>query len=321
MNVKLGESRLLAATSGTYSSMSLYALLTHGTANTVIATTDFLPENVYIKVTLTRNNRSYIICNDNLLVLGVDATLKKGYHEFLNGFDKTYAASGVKQIKLRTVVIDWKLPIRVGAGDELTAEVTMATGSLTSNLDSSNSLLDFSFNKAIGYEIGIPRIISRTIPVNSTNAEFTPGDHVTKVALLNLDKTDLSSEVLTTLNLSSDRLDYNKTFNQLLNEMPTTYDEMPRFRFGTSLPITSATVSRGLDYLPQSFILFDGDKIQNELADCNVNIAFNSANVAASKNFLVWHSYSTDEKTLLAAQERATKHATENIQAVVSQSK
>lgn len=317
MIVKIGESRQDVLRSGTYDSILISAYLVAAVANTAIAGTDFVPSNVNVKVVLKRDNKQHIIMQDNLQVLGTYSSFKNGYHQFLNGIDKVYPAAGVKAVKLRSVKLDFGGHIRIANGDELIIEVTPnQAGTLTAALDSVSSNVEFYANPSIGYEEGIPEIMSEVVQATTTKQGFNPGDNITKLVLLNFDKNDLATEVLSNISLQSDRLDLSLSFNQVLARHLSTYDDAAPARFGTALPISAnaPTVLRGLDYSPQSFVLFDGIAMKMELDQVRLDISFNGANVAASQNYVVHTKLNSDYAAIISAGAREQKHKVEKLQ-------
>ena len=321
MICKIGESRQDKYTSGTINSITVIAAITAAATNTPLAASDFNPSQVNIKVTLKSAGKPHMIMQDNLQILGVFNSLKRGYHEFLNGLDKTYSAVGVKAVKIRPVTLHFGGHIRLSGNDELIVEVVPSqSGTFSSAVDTGVSHLEFYANQSIGYEMGLPSVKSEVVQQNTTNQSFNLGNNVTKLAYLNFDKNDLAAEVISNFSLSSDRLDISQTFNRLLASNPLNFDEVPATRYGSVLPIhaTDATgrAFRGLDFLPQSMILFDGEKIQNELDNARAEISFNSANVAASQNYVVWTTYETDAATVKDALNRQEKHLQEKLEKV-----
>lgn len=316
MIVKLGESRQDVLRSGTYDSLLINSYLVHGTGNTAIAGNDFVPSNVNIKVVLKRDNKQNIIFQDNLLVLGSYNSLKSGYHEFINGIDKVYPATGVRAVKVRAVKLDFGGHIRVAKNDELIIEVSPnQAGTFSANLDNTLSNFEFYANPSVGYEQGIPQTLSEVVQANTTKQGFNPGDNVVKLALMNFDKNDLTNEIVSNVSLQSDRLDLSLSFNQVMARHFAMYPERAASRYGTSVPIASVpTVLRGLDYLPQSFVIFDGTREGKELDQVRLDVSFNGANVAASQNYVVHTKIQTTMESLVVAAQREQKHEIEKIE-------
>lgn len=317
MILNLGETKQDKYNSGTYDGIVLNVNLTAAAANTQLGSAAFNPSMVAVKVVLKRKGRTMGIFNDNLLLLGTYNTLKKGYHEFANGIDKVYPVSGVKHKLLKTVKLNFGGHLRITNDDLLLIEITMPSGSFGSTVDSSQSHVEFYATPSIGYEMFVPTTVCEVVQASAPSQPFNPGNNIIKLAFLNFDKNTLENEVISSLNLSSDRWDSSFTFNQLLAHNVQNFDEMPNARYGSTLPIDSTGTGRafrGLDYLPQSMVIFDGNKDSTELDDCRLNVAFNGSQVAASQNFFVWTTYEANLTDVQAAIEREQKHVVEKIQ-------
>jgi hypothetical protein len=315
MIVKSGESRQDTLRSGTYDGITFIANIQAAAADTALAASDFKPGSVSVKTLLKRNNKTHVVFQDTLLLLGTFNSVLKGYHEFVNGIDKVYKASGVKAVKLRPVTLKFGSPLRINPGDELFIEVTPAqSGTWGANADAGASYIEFYANPCVGYEVGVPSTVAEVIQANASKQSFNPGNGITDIAILNFDKDKLDSEVVSNLQLASDRLDLNLTFNQLLAHHLQQYDNMPAWRTGTTLPTTLAgqDVFRGLDFIPQTYVLTKNI----ELAQVRLDISFNSANVASSQNYIVYRQIVTDKKTIVESIERQQKHVKENFNAL-----
>lgn len=317
MLVKMGESRQLTIPSGTYDGVNVNCILEAAAVNTRIGISDFDPQQINVKVMLKRNGRSYVMMQDNLLILGHHNTIIKGGYEFMTGLDLIAPAAAVKHNLMRSVRLNFGGPIRVGASDILLVEFSLAkSGLFTANVNAGNSYLEFDVNSCVGYEVGIFRTISQVVQANTTKESFNLGNNVTDISFLNFNKNGFENPVITNLNLSSDKLDLSLNYQQVLARHSMMFANIPNMRYGSALPIhpTDATgrVFRGSDYLPQSIVIHSG-AIESELDEVKLDISFNSADVAASANFLVWNQYETSTEILQEAQARQDKHLKENI--------
>lgn len=315
MIVKSGESRQDTLRSGTYDGITFIANIQASAVNTALAASDFNPGAVSVKALLKRNNKTHVIFQDTLLLLGTFNSLLKGYNEFINGIDKVYKDAAVKAVKIRPVTLSFGSPLRINPGDELFIEVTpAASGTWGANADVSLSYIEFYANPCVGYEFGISTTVAEVIQANASKQSFNPGNGITDLSILNFDKDKLDSEVVTNMQLASDRLDLNLTFNQLLAHHLRQYDKMPAWRTGTTVPTTLAgqNVFRGLNFNPQCFSICQS----TELAQVRLDISFNSANVSSSQNYIVYRQLITDRKTIVEAIERQKKHTKENFSAL-----
>lgn len=308
---KVGEPRQDVLKSGTYSSVTLNMHMFHTTANTAFVAADFKPESVTVKVIHKTKTGIRTIMNDNLLVLGTYNALRGGLHYFIRGFDRIYPASGVKQYKQRVVTLRFGGCHRVDQGEEILVEVTPAVGCYSSNVDTSLSYVEFYANADIGYEAGYFQTRAEVVQPTTSNQSYSPGDNVTKLAFLNFDKDNLTDMVITTLGLSSDKLDMQLTDGKILAHIAA-QENQTNWRYAGIPPTES--VFRMADQLPQSFIIFDGEWPKNkDLDQTRLDISFNSANVVASKNWVVWTSYEATQEQVAKAVRREEKHMAEKV--------
>lgn len=314
MIVRIGENKQEVATSGKYDAVNLNVYMIASAVNTALAPADFLSSFVTVKVVLRRDGSDYYLLQDNLSILGTFASLLNGYNVWTDGWDKIVATASLKNIKLRAVQLPFGGVHEVKPGDKLICEISVANGAFSANVDATNSNIDFTFNPAQGVELGIFQTRSEVIQTNTTNQSFSIGDNITKIALLNFDKTDYSSEVVSTLGLNSLTLDANYTFNQLLAIQNTFTDSVGRPAYGTAYPVVPGNkVYRGVDALPQSFYIYNGHDENQDLDDVKVYVSFNSANVAASQNYFVYRSYRATQQSVAAAQSEAARSASSKV--------
>ncbi|MFT3945946.1 MAG: hypothetical protein QM763_03140 [Agriterribacter sp.] len=292
MVVKQGESKQEVLRSGTYRSITVIPYLVAAANNDRLTASDLDASQVNVKVILKRNKATYLIMNDNLKLLAFANTLKKGFQEFYNGLDIVFPAASVKHVSIRPVTLDFGTNIRLNAGDELVAEVKVATtGAFFTDVNATDSYAEFYFNPSVGYEAGVPEVVCEVVQANATKQSFSLGSGVTDVSFINFDKDDLVSQVITTLQLSSDKLDLGLSFNQLQARRTQLLGEQANVRYGSSLPVTVANqaIFRALDFFPQSMPIVCGE----ELDTAKLDISFNGANVVASQNYVVYRRVST----------------------------
>ncbi|MEO8933120.1 MAG: hypothetical protein ABI295_02345 [Xanthomarina sp.] len=319
MIVKSGQTIQDTQTSGTYNGIWLQIYLLASIVNKAILRSDFSPAGINIKVVLKRKSGSTVMMQDNLQILGHYCSLKMAQNLFLDGFDKVYATASKKAIKLRSVFLDFGGHVKINSGDQLLVEVSCAAvGTLSSNIDKDASFIEFWAASSIGYEEYIPVTVANVVQASTTKQQFNPGDNITKCAILNFDQDNIETEIVSNISLQSDRYDVSMSFNQLLAHSRSFYGQTENARYGISLPIDASglTVVRGLDSYPQTLVLFDGQNDKKELDQCRLDIAFNSGNVAASQNFVVWTQNIEDLQTLLAAAKIEQKHNDEKLQKV-----
>lgn len=315
MLVQKGQNQSVEKIKGSFNALRIMAVLFAKTANQKIQNADFDPSQVNVKVVLIRDKQTTEIYNGDLYTLGIKNTLKKGLHEFINGVDIVYHAEDVEAQKLRFVDLRFDGCLNLLAGDSLKATVTLSKKDTFGTLVADDSYIDFEFVEAIGYEMYTPT--TRVISINegSEKQNFDLGDNIKSIMLINFDKSNLTNQVVDNLTLMSDRLDFDYNFNQLLAHHTLQFDNTKPSRFGTSLPLSdnNPTVQEGLSYLPQTFILFDGKKHDQELDDCSISIKFNLDNLNKSQNFLVVTSYTTSVEQLRRFGKKREKHKAEKL--------
>jgi hypothetical protein len=323
MIVKTGETRQEVLTSGTYNGIFLNVTLFAQLVNVQLNAADWNPATVQVKVILQREKQQHFVMNDNFQILGLFNTVLKGEFEFYNGMDYIFPGPAVKNVRQHMAFLYFGMPIRVNLGFVLITEVTIPTsGTFSTDCDLSLCNIEFTANPSIGYERGIPSTVSEVVQESSTKQTFNPGNLVTDLCLLNFDKNDFSTQVVQTLNVSSDRWNWNGNFNQVYLNHILQYGFVPNFRYGSVLPIAASDptgrVFRGNDQYPQTFYLFGGKTAmgRQELNKCRVDISFNGTQVAASQNYLVYRRFITSKNLIRTSEIRAHKHAEENIKDV-----
>ncbi|MEO5892124.1 MAG: hypothetical protein ABIQ31_17895 [Ferruginibacter sp.] len=324
MIVEKGQSRFERYTSGTFDGIYLNAYMVAAALNTPLVNGDLTMSQIAVKVVLKRKKQTYILMQDNLQLLGTFATLGNNYHEFTNGIDKVYPAADAKAVKVRLVKLDFGGHIRLTGKDELLVEISLPqVGWISVNVDDISSYIEFNAVPSIGYETHLPFTKFEVVQANANKLAFNPGDNITKMMFLNFDQNDLQAEIISNLSISSDKYDINLSFNQLLAHHLSMFDGQGSLRYGTALPISLAapTIRRGLDYLPQSFMLFHGDRIAAELDQCRVDISFNRDNVATSQNYLGYRTYEADIQTVQNAITRNAKHMDEKLTKIATPAK
>lgn len=317
MIVKLGETKNLTVKESTVDGIlcNIYAMA--AAVNTSLVAADFLKQEVTLKVILKRDKANKVIAQDNLLVLGLFSALNYGEQEWSKGTTLVYKDVAVKEQRLQTLYIPFGGPINIKGTDELIVEMVVGRAAFGANVDAGVSYIEFNPNYAIGYEYGTPMIKAEVLQANITKQKFSLGDNVTKIAFLNFDQTGLDSQVINSLQLSSDKVDMSLNFFDLFNRHRTVLlpPSIQHRYFGT-LPSTTEAF-QGLPDFPQSVIVHASDINRNiELDNCSVDISTNSANVAASQNYLVWICYETTQEMIQKAENRREKHTVEKLGAI-----
>lgn len=318
MIVKLGESRQIKVTSGSYDGVTITAKLFAKVNNFQLGATDWNPQAVQVKVTLKRQKQTFFIFNDNLQILGHFNTMLKGQFEFYQGIDLIYPTSSVKNVRCNMAKLFFGGVQRVNMSDEMVVEVNLPSSGLWStNVDETTSFVEFDIQSSVGYERGIWVTESEVVQEKITKQTFSAGDLVTDIALLNFNKDTLYPPILQTLNLSSDRLDLNLNFEQSLLNTMQQFGFVSNMRYSGTLPWASSAdkVFRALDFFPQMHYIIGGKTTmgKKELNKVKVDATFASDEVAASQNYFVCRRFITSRDILASAEARMVKHAEENI--------
>jgi len=318
MIVRVGESQRLDVNSGTVGGILLHAYMVGAAVNTEIVGSDWLSQLFQCKTTLHRKGIDYTIHNDNLLLLGTYNMRKNSYERFLNGYDLVLPGVATANIKIRAVYIKFRSPIRIGQGERLSMEFTANTGMFSANVNTSLSYVDFIQSPTIGYEYGIPQTKFSVIQTNASNQEGVNCDNVKHIEFINFDQDDWTNQVLSNISLSSDKLNYSATVNQLIASDGVKWPMNKPYRFSTGLPATGFAPQMGLDWLPQSLTIFEAGDPVHALNQARVMLTFNSANVNASQNYIGFDTLYVDPRSVMASVNRQAKHAKENIARLVS---
>lgn len=318
MNVLQGRTEQLKKTSGTYNSVFIAGHVFATAVNVPLVLADYDPAYVKVKVFLQKKDGAMIgapIINDSLSLLGLNASFDNYYRHFRLGVDKVISGASVKAVKMRYAEIPFS-DTRVEAGQELVVEVTLgSSGVFSAAVDTTASFVQFELNPSIGYDYADFETVFMPILANQPSASVELGDNVTRIMLINLDKTDYSTPVISSLNLSSDRYNETLDFNKLISRNLRYVGQVAPQLIGTALPVVEGTSDTkfGMTYLPQTFVLFDGNHTGVKIDKAHLDIVFNSANVAASQNFIAITRYKTNLKKLSAAADRQAKHKAEEI--------
>lgn len=317
MIARLGETTKLESRDMTTDGILVNIYLKAAAVNVSLsALTDFLAKEVTIKSTLYRNKKLTGICVDNLLILGIYSSLNYNMPGFYRGNVITYKDVAVKEEMLVQAFIHYGGCINIKGDDEFSTEVLVGRGVFSSNIDSSVSQVEFSQNRAIGYEIGTPTIRSQVVTPNQTNDNYSLGDNVTKLAFLQLDKDNISSPALVSVQISSTQYSANLNFFDTLNRH-WNYLTSPviNWRYGNTQPVTAG--NEAFPYLPkfpQTVMLHVGTKDSKTYLDnCQIAANFNSANINAGMNYFVATSLEMSQELIVKAQERQQKHAEEKV--------
>jgi len=312
MIIKLGETKPQQLRQSSISGVILNVYIKADVANTALVAADFLPQELMLKVNLSRNKANKTVCQDNLKILGLYSALNYGINSWYRGNVLTYPAVGIKEEKLISVMVMFGQAINVKNDDELTIECTAGRGIFSAAVDQGVSYVEFNPMFARGYEWGTPKINAKVVQQNITNEKYSFGDNVVKLAFLNFDQDSLANQVITSINVMSDQYRASLNFYDLLN-IHWNHNVYPtvQYRFGNTQPVTAG--NEAFPYLPkypQSVVIAVGDE-NNNLDNCQVDASFNSANVNASQNYFVGTTLDMTAETVTKAEIRSVKHQQE----------
>jgi hypothetical protein len=268
----------------------------NGIANAGSGNIDFSKST--IQVILTRDNKPHVICQQNLKILGLASSI--GTLEQL-AFASTMDA-GQQLVAGQTAIVCFTIPflgvIDLHGDDEIYIEIQNSEGLFTdANLEAA-SFLEVKPLKCYGVEKFIPRIRALVVQANEASNQYMLSDNLIRCVLLNFDKSDFKTNVINNVVFSSDRLDENYTYQDLIAKKL-------RMAGKQLLPHGDADIS--VDFQQdQSFVLTDAHE---EYDGVSLDIQFNSPNVTASNNYIVAWNYDTDWTILTKAAAAESKHA------------
>ena len=257
-----------------------------------------------IKITLIRDGKDYLICQDNLKILGLASALNSrgqlAFYQNNDHFTKLAAGKSLCSFNLHLGGI-----INVRGSDEIIIEVKANEGLFADGYLSS-SFIEIKPNKAVGYEGYIPNIKSYAIATNESSNTYNIGDNVIKLVALNFDKNDFMTPVISQLSFTSDRLMDSYSYGDLVNSKEASFARLP-----SNLSAESSTIFES----DQSFeIIGFGTQFNGVVLD----VQFNAENVAAAKNYFVAWTYKTDMALINRAEQLMSKHQDSAIERIAS---
>lgn len=307
MNVKHLETKNTRLRSISLSGLSILCFLNQDVAGGTqygSSKVDFLKSN--IKVTLIRDGKEHLICQDNLKILGLASALNtRGQLAFFQNNDHfTKLDDGQSLLSFN---LNFGGIINLKNDDEMIIEVKAQDGLFADGYLNS-SYLQIKPLKAVGYERYIPFIRSYVVQASESSNQYNFGDNVIKLALLNFDKTNFEDAVISQLNFNSDRLSDSFDFADLVNMKESSFPRLP-----ANLSAESGTLFEA----DQSFNLIEfGQKFNSVVIDAQ----FNPENVAAAKNYFVAWTYKTDLTLINRADAMSNKHLSMEFDKIASSS-
>jgi hypothetical protein len=274
--------------------------LVGATADTAITTPSVDWSKINIELTLHQDGVEHRIYSGKLLPVLVAQSLLKTDYEMFQGISANHAniktlvdASGVKEISINGGNFYFGDIINLRGGDKIDCVITMDADCYHATADADVSFLTVEVIEGVGKQSVIPQWRILPITDNDGNPKYNLGDNVTMIALVNADKTSVLSAdtVVDRVSLTSDRLQFKKLYSDLVLERIPMY------------PSIAAANDRY-----QSFIVHTSDLGTPELDRVQLELDVDVTEVVASKNFIVWRTFTTNAEIARRYAERNFKH-------------
>lgn len=297
MNVSSGRQKTFKVSGKKITGFSVNAFIKHGTTNTDLANSDFLPENVNISIYLMRNGKRIgILPTANLKVLNLDSNYYNAGWEKSCANMAAAAATvlvekgvGIYEQWLYELGIKLQNPIDCSENDEIGVEINFQSSAVSANVSTADSYLDIvEITDQWGYEFSTPQIDQEAIVASEAKFEKSYAN-LQDLKYINTDKTDLltASAPINQSALSSKMLSYTDTYNEMLAKR--------------MLAFPTKAIS---DARLQSFDLYEGDTTPS----ATLVLTLTSSNINANKNFLVSRTAITSQRLYTLAEARKAKH-------------
>jgi hypothetical protein len=270
-NFKFGENNSLSIKSATVKRITLLAYLIATAANTAFSGTPCDASQIGVKIELIRDGQKTPIFQGYLERAHALTNFSGDNFKYYKGTSWNVvlaAASGVKEQAVIPFSIDLGC-IDLQGDDELIITWNIPTGAANSQVDTATSILYADIEQGEGVEYATPIIEEISIQASQTTQNFPLGDKVQSVLLFNSNKDGILSadSPWSTVTVSSNKRQTNFNYFELLGQRTS------QFQYEN----TAA--------LDQNFCVVPEDNTFED--NTNVNVSFNSANVTASKCFVV----------------------------------
>jgi hypothetical protein len=284
MTLRNNDTQALRLRNKTVQRIAFIVNLISGAAAGTLAS--ILLENVNVKIVLRRKGKEYTIANDGLHLLSLESMYYQGFQHVL---DKS-PVSLSDNYKMLPLMIDLGTPLNLKEDDELSVEVNTKPGWM-GDFDPSSSSIEVEDREAIGVEVAIPYIKTRPISATHNKATESLGKNVTSIMLANTESDRDNSDakkVFESLMINSDK--YNATDNRgrLLSRRATQFANVS----------DALARKENFRYVPAV-----------ELDDVEVIVELNAAQVAPSKNFIIFRQYEQNAVVIDRANTMISKHA------------
>lgn len=250
-------------------------------------------ENISFKAILRRGGRDLILFNEtlkNLISLSEwDTPIWDMMKGNANPVVLTGALSTVNSIYLIPLKFDFGGILNIDGDDELTIQCKVGAGSFnTTNFTEASCFVEFDIIEGVGLEVQTPYIKSRVIEAGQSNPTFDLGDNVDEILIANYDKVDMlgATSVLNNISIDSDKWSRNDSYAEMIAKNYAQFSDFVQ-----------------AIYRYQSFRIYSG----YELDGVKLNLNLNSANVAASKNYILWYCHETNDDLVTKAGVKSKK--------------
>ncbi len=278
----------------TLNALRVKAVLVNPNADPSNADIDW--EAVQVKVILRRGQETFVVMQDDLKKLGLASQVDR-FNQFV--FSQSTQS---ELLGGGSAMLAFKIPfggaICLKGDDYLHVEINNLKGLFTPAI-AATSYIEVTPNKCVAYETCIPSIKTMVIQAGESSRRYDLGDNVTKAVFLNYDKEDFKTPVIANLTINSDRFNEDFTFQDLI------LDKTDRYHIQAADPAKLDVADR--IQKDQCFVVLDGQ----EYDQVSLNVKFNSANVAASQNYIVYWDFYTSPEILQKAAEKSVKHSNE----------
>jgi len=269
-------------------------VIQHTTADTNFTgvINNFLQQTV--KVVLRRGGNEYTLVSCPVYIwLAYSNWLKNNFLNLFNTGTTFYTQLQAQGGGAKLIVGlggEFILPsfVNLRGSDELRIDLNVTTG-YNSSADTSASNVYITRINETGTEWVTPYLKSQVITSGATSANVMCGDNVTDILLLNSDQTtdQFGTRVFDTFSMSSHNGSLNLSWYELMMERQSQF-------YNNNTATTNATGRL------QSFMPLIASSPQHK---CVVDLNLVGANVAASKNYVVWATFYTDERIQMLARQ------------------
>jgi hypothetical protein len=279
ITLQAGQNKTNYYTGKKYKAIRITALLSANVANTALAGTDFVPNNLIISAKLQRGNTQHQIMNSNFDALGAASGYDNASFQYFNPAltgNTMYkillaAASGVKEQGLVVVDIPFGGVIDTTKQGQIELAINAATGVFSTAMDSTVSNITADLVETSGSEFGLPQVLVQVVQANEVSPVFSAGNGVRTVLFVNRDKTGITSanQVISSVTIEAGSSARVLNYQQLIVARTNSFNQ-----YGND------------DTRQQTFALL-AQTSRHLYFGVKVTPTLNTTNVNASKNYFV----------------------------------